>query len=183
MNLPSGLLPHDCNIELFANPDQFGKCYWIQNGITRPFHELPIQVIVSLYTELYIDRKAVKALNQMGITKESEMLETYNFCNRGRLDGIPDISAAGKMTTEFVDCGRHGHCAGEGKVCSMMGLTFREHECLSLNCKGHDYRQIKSDMGFRSQAAVNSLMSRCRSKLGAKDKTELLIKSIQIGII
>ena len=182
MNIPAGLLPEDCNIELFANPEQFGRCYWLQNGKVRPFHELPIQIIVSLYTELYADRKAVKTLNQMGINNESKMLETYNFCNRGKLDSTPDITPSGKLNKEFFDCGMHDKCIGDGKVCGRYGLTFRERQCLKLNSEGKDYRQIKSDMGFKTQTAVNSLMSRCRMKLGAKDKIELLIKSIQIGI-
>lgn len=183
MNLPAGLLPEDCNIELFANPENFGKCFWLQYGQTKPFHELPIQVIVALYHELYADRKAVKALNGMGITKDNEMLETYNYCNRGKLDVTPDITPSGKLNKEFFDCGRHDKCPGDGKVCGKHGLTFRERQCLKLNGLGKNYEQIKSEMGFRSVVAVNSLMSRCRSKLGATNKTELLIISTQIGII
>lgn len=183
MNLPAGLLPEDCNIELFANPNQFGKCYWIQNGTTRPFHELPIQITASLYSELYLDRNALKGLKLMGITKESEMLEFYNFCNRGKLDSTPDISTSGKLTKEFFDCGRHDNCPGDGKVCGRYGLTFRERQCLKLHGLGRTYDQIKSEMGFRSTTAVNSLTSRLKSKCNASNKTELSIYAHQIGII
>lgn len=183
MNLPAGLLPEDCNIELFADPENFGKCYWLQYGQTRPFHELPVQVIVALYHELFIDKKAVKGLKSMGITKDNEMVEQYNFCNRGKLDSKPDITPSGKLNKEYFDCGRRDRCVGEGKVCGMAGLTSREKQCVVLNARGLDYKQIKSEMGFKSQPAVNSLMSRCRGKLDARNKTELLIKSIELGII
>ena len=183
MNLPAGLLPNDCNIELFADPKQFGKCYWIQNGQTRQFCELPIQIIVTLYAELYKDRKALSALKMMGVSKDSEMLETYNYCNRGKLDSDPDITPSGKLHKDFFDCGRHGKCIGEGKVCSMHGLTFRELQCFRLNGMGLNYDQIKSEMGFRTKTAVNSLMERLRNKLDVKDRTELSIKAHQIGIV
>lgn len=183
MTLPAGLLPEDCNIELFADPENFGKCYWIQNGQTRQFCELPIQIVVSLYAELFKDRKAIQGLKMMGVSKDSEMLETYNYCNRGKLDSSPDITPSGKLNKEFFDCGKHDSCPGDGKVCGMYGLTFRERQCLKLNGMGRNYQQIKSDMGFKSVVAVNSLMTRCRTKTGAKNKTELLIKSQQLGII
>lgn len=182
MTLPSGLLPEDCNIEIFASPTEFGKCLFIQNGQTRPFHELPTSVFSHLMNECFKDKKAIKALKSMG-TDINAMTEKYNYCNRGSLDGTPDITPSGKTTTEFVNCGRHGKCEGEGRVCSLMGLTFRELECLRLNNKGKDYSQIKSEMGFNSQTAVNSLMSRLRDKFQAKDRTELLIKSHQFGIV
>ena len=184
--LPAGLLPEDCNIELFADPENFGKCYWLQYGHTRPFHELPIQVIVALYHELFIDRKAVKALNAMGITKDNEMLEHYNFCNRGKLDSTPDITTSGKLNKEFFDCGRRGQCPGEGKVCKLtlngIKLTYRELQCLRYTVKGKDYKQIASEMGFNNTLPVNSLMSRLREKFGAGSKSALIIMSQQLGI-
>lgn len=183
MELPAGLLPEDCNIELFASPTEFGKCYWLQYGHTKPFHELPIQVIVSLYHELFTDKKAVKGLAGMGITKDNEMLEQYNYCNRGKLDSKPDITPSGRLRKDYFDCGRHGKCPGEGKVCSMYGLTLRERQCLELNGQGKSYKEIKVLMGFKNQLPVNSLMSRLRSKLDASSKTDLLIKSRQLGIV
>lgn len=182
MNLPSGLLPGDLNIEIFANPTEFGKCLFVQNGQTKPFHELPLTILPRLYNDCFENKKAVKGLRAMGV-KTDAMVEQFNYCNRGRLDGTPDISTSGKLTTEFVDCGRHGRCKGEGLVCNLMGLTFRELQCLRLNNNGKDYSQIKNEMGFKSHTAVNSLMQRLRDKLNAKDKTELLIKSYAIGIV
>ncbi len=184
--IPAGLLPEDCNIEIFANPKHFGKCLFVQYGTTKSFHELPLLVVSSLYQECFNDEKAVKAMEEMGIPPE-DMVEFYNHCNRGALNGIPDIYQSGKMTREHYNCGRRGKCIGEGRVCKLdiAGTKFtpRELECIRLNSEGNDYDQIKSEMGFRSKTAVNSLMSRCRTKLHAKDRTELLIKSQQIGII
>lgn len=180
MELPAGLLPEDCNIEFFANPNEFGKCYWLQYV---PFHELQIETIVTLYRELFLDRNAVQELKSMGITKDNEMVEQYNFCNRGKLDSTPDITESGKFHKEYFDCGRHGKCPGEGNVCSLYGLTLRERQCLELNGQGKSYKEIRAIMGFKNQTPVNSLMSRCRSKLDARNKTDLLVKSRLIGII
>ena len=187
MQLPSGILPNDSDIELFANPDEFGKCYFIQNGQTKPFHELPVSTITKLHSECFTDIKAVKGLNYMGVKPES-MVEQYNYCNRGRLDGIPDITSSGNLTKEFVDCGRHGkNCPGEGLVCKLefdgVKITHRELQCLKSNGEGKDYQQIQSDMGFRNVTAVNSLITRCKDKFNVSTKSQLLIKTIQLGII
>lgn len=187
MNLPAGLMPSDLNIEIFAEtePAQFGKCFFVQHGLTQPFHELPPEVIPSLYEECFLDKVAVKAMRLMGI-KEENLVEQYNYCNRGALDSIPDISTLGKLTKEFFDCGRRGQCPGESKVCKLtlngIKITYRELQCLRHTAKGKDYKQIALEMGFRNTLPVNSLMSRLREKFGAGSKAALIIMSQQLGI-
>jgi DNA-binding CsgD family transcriptional regulator len=121
----------------------------------------------------------------MGIKSEA-MVEQYNYCNRGKLDSIPDISTSGKLTSEFFDCGKRSKCQGEGLVCKMtfgqIKITPRELECLRLNSKGKSYAEIRCEMGFNSQNSVNSLMSRLRDKMGAGSKSALIIASNQLGI-
>jgi len=185
MTLPAGLMPHDLNIEIFADPDHFGKCLFVQHGRVQPFHELPIEVIPALYEECFMDKKAVKAMRMMGIKSEA-MVEQYNYCNRGALDGIPDVSTSGKLTREFFDCGRRGKCPREGLVCKMtfgqIKITPRELQCLRLNSKGKSYAEIRCEMGFNSQNSVNSLMSRLRDKMGVGSKSALIAISNQLGI-
>lgn len=187
MGLPAGLLPGDVNIEIFASPTRFGKCLFVQNGTTKPFHELPLIVIAMLCPECFENKKAVKALKMMGIKQEA-MVEQYNYCNRGRLDSTPDVSTSGKLTKEFVDCGRRGKCSGENLVCSQLviegsKITHRERECLVHLGKSLKDQQIMSEMGFNSITAVNSLMQRLREKTGCKDRTEMAMKAREIGII
>ena len=182
MTLPAGLLPEDCNIELFADPENFGKCYWLQNGEVKQFCELPTKQYNRILSECYKDETAKNALLKHGIDAK-DLAEHYSFCNFGKLDSIPDLPQFGRVNKEFFDCGKHDSCPFNEKVCGKNGLTFRERQCLRLNSLGKDYRQIKSEMGFRSQTAVNSLMTRCRMKLGVRNKTELLLKSQQLGII
>lgn len=183
--LPAGLLPSDLNIEIFADPDNFGKCYFVQHGFVQGFKELPVEVIPSLYEECFLDKVAIKAMRKMGV-KDEDMVEQYNYCNRGKLDSTPDITTAGKLHKEFFDCGRRGQCIGEGKVCKLtlngIKITYRELQCLRHTVKGKDYKQIASEMGFRNTLPVNSLMSRLREKFGAGSKAALIIMSQQLGI-
>lgn len=185
MTLPSGLLPEDLNIEIFGDPNRFGKCFFVQHGLSQQFHDMPVQVIPALYEECFLDKTAVKAMRAMGV-KEEDLVEQYNYCNRGALDSIPDISIYGKLTKEFFDCGRRGQCIGEGKVCKLtlngIKITYRELQCLRLNSKGKSYAEIRCEMGFNSQNSVNSLMSRLRDKLGAGSKSALIVMSQQLGI-
>lgn len=176
-----GLIPSDLNVELFADPAQFGKCFFIRAGQTKTFNELTSKLLITLSLEYEMDKKAQKALVKMGIS-EDQRLEQYNYCNRGRLDGIADIPVTGKLTHEYVDCGRRGQCIGEGIVCkNPCNLTARERECLTHIEK--PYKVIKSEMGFKSIASVNSLIERLRNKTGVNTKSEMSQIARQIGIL
>lgn len=186
--LPAGFLPTDKCIEFFADPEKFGKVYWLSQGIVHLFKELPLNVMDDLRDELASDIKALKGLRLMGLTSEDEMLEQYNYCNRGALNSTPDISTTGKKTKEFVECGRHGHCMGENKVCSPLcingeHITHREFECLKLIGIGLTYKRITVEMGFRRETAVNSLIDRIRDKLQCNNNTEIALKVKELGIV
>ena len=187
-NLPSGILPTDHSIEFFADPSEFGKVLWISEGKTRHFRELPLHILDDLRDELLSDTVALKGLRLMGVITEDEMLEHYNYCNRGMLDGVPDISETGRKTKEYVECGRRGHCPGENKVCSPLmingsRITFREHECLKLIGIGLTYKRITIEMGFRRETAVNSLIDRIRDKLQCSNNVEIALKVKELGIV
>lgn len=187
-NLPTGILPTDENIELFGNPTQFGKCFWISKGKTHLFKELPLYILDDLRDELLSDTKALSGLRLMGIDTEDEMLEQYNYCNRGKLDGIPDISKTGKKSKEFIECNRRGHCPGENKVCSPLcingeRITHRELECLKLIGINLSYKQIMIEMGFRRETAVNSLIARLRDKLQCSNQTAIALKVKELQLV
>ena len=186
--LPCGILPADRTIEFFADPENFGKCYWISQGMTHKFYDLPLEIIDDLRDEILSDTKSITVMRHMGITSEREMLEQYNYCNRGRLDGVPDITTSGRKTKEFFDCGRKGKCPGEGKVCSSLmingsHISYREFECLKLIGIGLTYKRITVEMGFRRETAVNSLIDRIRDKLQCNNNTEIALKVKELGIV
>lgn len=186
--LPSGLMPTDSNIEIFADPENFGKCYFISQGEIKPFTYLPGEILANLCSELLDDKKAMAGLKQMGFVEGMNMLEQYNYCNRGALDGTADITIAGCKTREYVACGRKGKCSGEGKVCSPLivngsQITFRELECLRLIGTGLTYKRIAVEMGFRSITAVNSLIDRLRDKLQCTSNIEIALKVKELGIV
>jgi len=186
--LPSGLIPADSNIEIFADPENFGKCYFMTKGEIKPFNLLPFMIMGNLCKELRDDKKAIDGLKSMGITGGMEMLEHYNYCNRGALDGTADITIAGCKTREYVACGRKGKCVGEGKVCSPLvvngsHISYRELECLRLIGAGLTYKRITEEMGFRSITAVNSLIDRLRDKLQCTSNVEIALKVKELGIV
>lgn len=186
--LPAGLMPTDSNIEIFADPFNFGKCYFIRQGEIEPFRSLPYEVFHDLTTELLDDPRACNGLELMGYPPGLDMLEQYNYCNRGALDCVTDISVTGSKTREYVACGRRGRCPGEGKVCSPLTIngehiTYRELECLRLIGIGLTYKRIRIEMGFRRVTAVNSLIDRLRDKLHCASNTEIALKVKELGIV
>lgn len=185
--LPAGMLPTDANIEIFADPHNVGKCYFVQNGQIGPFDHLPYNVLYELKEEFEADTIAKATLVKMGYCDGPEMLERYNYCNRGALDEIPDVNKNGKLTKEFFDCGSRGRCMGEGKVCAPISIggeriSFREFQCMLLIGHGFSYKQIQSNMGFKKVTAVNSLTDRLRDKLHCSSNTEIAIKVKELGI-
>jgi len=186
--LPAGLMPTDSNIEIFADPFNFGKCYFIRQGEIQPFEFLPGEVLNDLCTELLEDPRAILALKLMGHSEGVNMLEQYNYCNRGALDCVTDVSVSGCKTREYVACGRRGRCIGEGKVCSPVTIngehiTYRELECLRLIGTGLTYQRIRIEMGFKRVTAVNSLIDRLRDKLQCTSNTEIALKVKELGIV
>lgn len=186
--LPAGLMPTDRNIEIFADPENFGKCYFISHGEILPFKFLPHDTMMNLHEELRNDTRAMMALRLMGSDEGMSMLEQYNYCNRGALDETADISVSGCKTREYVACGRRGRCIGEGKVCSPVTIngehiSFRELECLRLIGIGLTYKRIRAEMGFRHVTAVNSLIDRLRDKLQCASNVEIALKVKELGIV
>jgi DNA-binding CsgD family transcriptional regulator len=186
--LPAGFLPSDQSIEFFADPQAWGKLFFMSSGSVHSFTDLPLHVLEDLTDELLSDTRAIKGLLQMNITEECEMVQQYNFCNRGRLSHVPDISPSGTKHKQYHDCGRKGKCPGEGKVCSILSIngfqiTNRELECLKLIGTGLTYKMICAAMGFRRQTAVNSLIDRLRDKLQCANQVEIALKVKEIGLI
>jgi DNA-binding CsgD family transcriptional regulator len=193
--LPAGLLPRDHNIEIFADPYNFGKCYFLHDGEVKDFSQMPHDLMLNLTDELKDDLHAMAGLKLMGYDIDAPgtrtamaMIEQYNYCNRGAFDNIPDIFTNGKKTREFVDCGCRGRCPGEGKVCSPVvvdgeHITHRELECAMLIGRGMPYKRIGTEMGFHKVTAVNSLIGRLRDKLHCASNTEIAIKVKELGFV
>jgi DNA-binding CsgD family transcriptional regulator len=187
-DIAAGMLPSDARIEFFADPQSFGRLYFATRGQVLPFSSLPREVREDLRDELLSDTRALKGLRLMGITQEDQMLEMYNYCNRGRLSTTGDISSEGKKSKEFFDCGRRERCVGEGKVCNCLTIngsriTHRELECLRLIAQGLSYKSICLEMGFRRETAVASLIDRLRDKLQCGNQTEIALKVREVGLI
>lgn len=186
--LPAGILPNDSSIEFFADPSNFGKVFWISEGQTHKFKELPMHIMDDLRDELLSDTRALKGMRLMGTYTEDEALEQYNYCNRGKLNSTPDIAVSGKKSKEYVECGRRGTCPGENKVCSALminesKITHRELECLKLIGIGLTYKSITIEMGFRRETAVNSLIDRLRDKMQCTNNVEIAIKVKELGLV
>ena len=65
-HLPAGMLPDDANIEIFADPHNIGKCYFVQNGQISSFDHLPFDVLYELKEEFESDPEAKVMLMKMG---------------------------------------------------------------------------------------------------------------------
>ncbi len=178
--LPAGLT--NDNAEIFAT-DTF-KSAALHGGQVKPLSSLPAAIHKMLLVEMYNDTKALKGLKMLGINEESEMLEAYNFCKRGEFDKVADV-AGHVLTSEAVNCGRHGRCEAEGLMCKPVQvngetLTQREAQCLRLLGQGKTYKDIQKELNYTTVVSANSLVSRLYNKIGASDKAKVALLAAQV---
>ncbi|WP_316780443.1 helix-turn-helix domain-containing protein [Pedobacter antarcticus] len=116
--LPPGLM--DGSIEFFIYEHEV-KCLY--NGRVLSFNEFPEEILQIIDSDMAANPKAMKALFDWDITDPDEQMRQYIACRFGGFDNSPDINAEGIIQpAEYVDCGRRGNCAYEGKLCSSIIL-------------------------------------------------------------
>jgi DNA-binding CsgD family transcriptional regulator len=136
--LPPGLVSKA--LEFFIHDHEI-KCLY--KGLVFSFCDFPSEIIAWVEADMLRHPKALKALAEWDITDPDEQMRQYIACRFGGFDNNPDIEENGQVVAkEYVDCGRRGSCAYEGKLCASIQLpngllTKREIEVLRLigECK------------------------------------------------
>ena len=62
-----------------------------------------------------------------------------------------------------------------------MGLTTRELEVVRLIAQGHSNAEIAAEL-FVSDATVKTHINHIFSKLGARDRSQVIVKARQLGL-
>ncbi|MFE6840555.1 response regulator [Streptomyces sp. NPDC057705] len=85
-----------------------------------------------------------------------------------------------RLIADFV--GRPGLPAAEPAVRSVAGITEREREVLTLVGRGRSNGEIAEEL-FISAATAKSHVSRLFTKLGARDRVQLVITAYEMGLV
>jgi DNA-binding CsgD family transcriptional regulator len=181
--LPPGLM--DDSVEFFIHDHEVKALY---KGRSWKFDEFPTELVEIIDNDMASHPKAMKALADWDITDPSEQMRQYIACRFGGFDYSPDINGEGIIqVAEYVDCGRRGKCAYEGKLCSSIVLangvlTKKEIEVLKLIGQGLLDKEICDSLGIAQDTLRSHKDSLC-SKSGLQRKAALSVLAYQYKLI
>ncbi len=181
--LPAGLVDDSC--EFFIHEHEIKALY---KGKVYSFDSFPLEIIEKIESDMISNPKAMKALSDWDITDPNEQMRQYISCRFGGFDAQPDINTNGEiMPAEYVECGRHGNCAYEGKLCCAIKvkngfLTKREIEV--LKCIGEGL--LDKETADVLQISIDTLRNHKDSislKTGLDRKPSLAILAFKLNLI
>lgn len=179
---PAGL--EDADLEIYAVDNQLHCTY---QGKAVDFIELPYTIRQIFEVDLIKDPVSQKSLQEdLGITDSEDMLQKHVMCNYGGFDFVPDLHGH-KTSRECWDCGEHGACPGEGKVCKLPAgplgaLSKREYQVTMLVARGKLDKEIAFELHIE-ETSVREYQKRIRSKIEANNRIEIMLWAQRTGLI
>jgi len=159
-----------------------GEKWVIAHGTTYRFHEAPSTIQQQVWKAFMADKQSLAYIAKMGLTKHSEVFETWYRCVIGGLDNIPDL-LNGKLNPDaYNNMCPDLHCPHRGSLCSRAtGLKNFEVETIVALEKGETL-EATANMLCISLEGMKSRMMKIREKLNAKNMADLMSKTAQLGI-
>lgn len=180
-SLPAGVLGQTA--EIFTTGDEN---YAIINGFTEAFAKWPEWLKQELLQELKSDLRALKALIELGINDELQMIWQFARCRRGSYDSLPDIVNGELVHTEYLNCGIRGNCSAEGKLCINMKMpggmiTATEMRVWHYLTKGLLDKEIADRLNMSPKTVPQHVRSLCH-KCQVRNRTELTALGVRLNI-
>lgn len=174
-----------CNDEVVAIGD---KPHLIRVDFL-PFPEWPASVKYSFAKAMEADKKAMLALELLGITDKDEQIEKFAFCKNGGFDDKADFTADGKHHPEYFDCPLRENCNPQAQrhLCGAIkvenGYLFpAEIRVIKLIAQDLADKEIADKLNIKYSTATKH-RSNILKKIGAAGKPGIAIFAIQNGIL
>lgn len=173
--IPAGILH---GIEAFYYE---GEKWVIANGSVKSFHECDSTIQQPIWRAFLSDKKSLAYIAKMGITKASEVFDTWYRCVVGGLDHIPDFGA--RFTPDaYNNMCADTHCSHRGQLCSCaVGLKNYEVETLAALKHGESLQQTAPRLCV-SLPGMKSRIERIKEKLQVPNMAALMVKTTELGI-
>ena len=157
MKLPAGLENKGVEIYSFEN-----KLKAIYNGNIIEFEQLPNEIKEVFAVQCFASTKAIKAMENVGITSIIAKVHQFVFCNFGGFNDEPDMDENGAMNMEYWDCGKRNICPFKGAVCGAFEcengvITNREIEVIRLLQKGLKNKEIAAVLKISINTIINHI--------------------------
>ena len=154
----------------------------IANGEVKRFHECDSSIQQPIWRAFMADKQSLAYIAKLGITKSSEVFETWYRCVVGGLDHVPDF-LNGKFTPDFFNntCPDLA-CPHRGRLCSRAaGLKNFEVETLKA-LKSASNMKAAAEMVHVSLPAMKSRISKLHEKFNVSNSVALMARANEIGI-
>lgn len=180
--IPAGLLIGDKRTEIFGCKET-KKTFFLTNGQTANFKELPGNLKAQLLSELLNDDIAFDDLRHLS---QEEAIEQFAFCNYGAANHEPDFCENGelKKSDNFI-CSNNCKCLKwNSKKITIDGIaiTPRELEIITLMASDLADKQIADQLKI-SESTLNTHKHHLFEKASVQSKTGLISKAIHQKII
>lgn len=160
-----------------------GKLHGVHKGQIADFQNLPKRIHQKLHKQLAEDADALQALQEWGIYHPEIQLEQFTWCRYGGNDGAADLTACGRFSPDYHDCGSRGTCPFEGRICvNKHNLTARELQILKLIAKGEMQKNIAQHLGI-TEVTVAKMRKKLFLKTGCQSSVDLTRFAIQHNYI
>ena len=181
-NAPAGTL--DANFEFF---EKDGEVFYLNNGSTHPFSDLPTRYYDILYADLMEHPKAYMAMDLQGFESGIAKLKQWAICNFGDFDLKADLTEEGVIIREHVHCSQRGACKFEGIICPPLmvlngTLTNREVQIIKLVARDLLDKQIADMLGI-SVATMAVHRTHIEQKIGCHSKAGITAFAYQNNIL
>lgn len=169
-------------VEYFVANDEL---FAFVNGTRMHWNNIPNLEKESRQAELDNDPHAKAALIKWGLEGD-EALKQFVICTRGAFNHTPDYIDNISSDQEYYNCGEHGRCPYEGKICKTLligdeKLSFHEIQIIRLIAAGLSDKMIAEQLHI-SYHTVTTHLSNIRRKLGCMTRLDIAVWAIKRGI-
>jgi len=180
--IPAGLLVGDKRTEIFGCKET-KRTFFLTNGKTASFKELPASMKAQLFAELLNDDVAIEDLKSL---TQEEAIEKFAFCNYGAAGHEADFCENGelKKTDNFI-CSNNCTCLkwkSKRITIDGMPLTSRELQIITLMASDLADKQIADQLGI-TESTLNTHKSHLFEKASVHSKSGLISKAFHQKII
>lgn len=175
-NIPAGL---------FSGTEAFwheGEKWVLTNGTRKPFHECDSSIQQPIWKAFMADKHSLAYIAKMGISKASEVFDTWYRCVVGGLDHVPDFLNEKFTPDAFNNLCCDFSCPHRGRLCSRAtGLKNYEVETIAALKQGESLEQTASHI-FVSLPGMKSRVEKIKIKLNVSNMAQLMARTAELGI-
>lgn len=180
--IPAGMLIGDNRTEIFGDR-KTKKTFFITNGQTLKFSELPPDKKAQIFEKLLSDEVAYEDLKHL---THEEAIEEFAFCIYGAADHVADFNECGQLNKadNFI-CSNECKCLKwKSKSINIDGnsLTVREIQIVNLMASDLPDKQIAENLKIAT-STLNTHKQHLFEKANVKSKSGLITKAINQKII